>query len=403
MSVNATFADISAYIEALRICQEKFGGQVRSDRQFTTHGRHASRLPVMRAQALIAFRSVWDVICLIMQLLRDRRRRNASRIVFTQRAFCFVDADNELQDRIARPLVGESSIFVNQSKSERIDRINGQRVFNTGGAVQLLRRTVFRHLSSDLSAFVAYRLINDIVLRFANGREVLSLCFYDMNGLSLAFSRFRSRFVLSEVQHGSIINFPPYEIPSPIRLADRYYVKNEATVGFLKGHLCRDFCCDYVVFPIAPRQAVRSDHLNVLYASTIEFNGLHPVFLEYLQDVDYGAVNIIIRLHPRERDQRDHFAAQLASVGAIYTFDDSPDWIEANPFEDLVVVSPWSSTLEDAHNIGLMAIAIDPVGRDRYAHLSGSPLFVYSERLRDILCGATGELRTVCSPVRTND
>ena len=121
--------------------------------------------------------------------------------------------------------------------------------------------------------------------------------------------------------------------------------------------------------------------LNLLYASTLEFNGLHPVFTEFLRHNPERDLNLIIRLHPREKNKQSQFEEELANLNVHYTFDNSQNWLEGNKIANLIVISPWSSTLEDAYDNGLVSIAIDPTGHNRYSHLLNSDRFFYSDNL----------------------
>ena len=109
------------------------------------------------------------------------------------------------------------------------------------------------------------------------------LWFYDLNSLSLIFSEYRSRVNLIEVQHGSIINYPPYVKAAPVKIADLFYVKNQSTIDYLKTHLCANFPAEYKLIPYPQNSRKFVPGLHLFYASTVEFNGLHPVSLDFLK------------------------------------------------------------------------------------------------------------------------
>lgn len=51
----------------------------------------------------------------------------------------------------------------------------------------------------------------------------------------------------------------------------------------------------------------------------------------------------------------------------------------------MIVISPWSSTLEDAYDNGFVAITIDKVGKERFRHLIDNLRFYYSDDLTSTL------------------
>ncbi len=317
------------------------------------------------------------LLILVRFNVNDIRRK---RFVFTARNFCTND-NGSLHDKIVKPLFTDNIVFINQSKEYRLNKINNQRVYNLGGIVIFLQYTQGPEKSRLMRLFKAYSLVNDSIIRHLDGTELYMLFFYDLASLALIFSRYRSNVMLIEVQHGSIINYPPYVKPAPIKVAELFYVKNQETIDFLKTHLCLLFQTNYRLIPYPLIKRALLPGLNLLYASTLEFNGLHPVFTEFLRHNPERDLNLIIRLHPREKNKQSQFEEELANLNVHYTFDNSQNWLEGNKIANLIVISPWSSTLEDAYDNGLVSIAIDPTGHNRYSHLLNSDRFFYSDNL----------------------
>ena len=311
---------------------------------------------------------LWDFLTLKLKLRFCRRWRRRQTLVYTARNFCLGD-EKHLKDRILSPLNLESILYLNQSKHYYINRIDGQKVYNVGLVVKVLSKLFWRGLSPKMRIFKAYCAVNESVLRHIHENRVFTLCYYDLNGLSLAFSRHRKHFQLCELQHGSIINYPTYEEPSPIQVADVFYVKNEATVNYLKTHLNQNYDPDYQIIPYSKNSRKYVPGIHLFYASTVEFNGIHSVLLKYLEKNDNSDVHLIVRLHPRERDKQDLFEKQLSQFKVNYEFDSSMNWLESMEIENIIVLSPWSSTIEDAYDNGFTTIILDPVGKERYAHL----------------------------------
>ncbi len=388
-----TNSSIEAYLTRLRDDELAFKEQQSTLPNPLEH-RASHSLWDYCSRAAFFLRSILECFILACVLTWYGVIRANKRLVYTARNFC-TERDGKLQDRIVTFLPTSTLVFVNPSKEYALNTINGKRVYNVGGPVKLLSRLNYRKDSEIMSTFRAHRLVNDAILCAFRGREVYTLCYYGLNGLSLAFSRHRQRIQLIEVQHGSIINYPPYVAPAPVKIADVFYVKNEATIQFLQSHLCRDYPSEYRLFPYPKKARHVVPGLHVLYASTVEFNGLHPVFVKFISSYHGRDLSLTLRLHPRERDKEAVFVRQLSGCSVPFTFDRSQNWLEANEIENLIVISPWSSTLEDAYDNGFVAISIDPVGRKRFQHLIDGSRFFYSDDLAATIEG----IRARNSPV----
>ncbi len=74
------------------------------------------------------------------------------------------------------------------------------------------------------------------------------------------------------------------------------------------------------------------------------------------------------------------FASFMQNFKCSYEFDNSKNWLEHNTIKNLIVISPWSSTLEEAYDNGFTAIAIDPIGKKRFEHYIDNYRFFFSEK-----------------------
>jgi hypothetical protein len=124
----------------------------------------------------------------------------------------------------------------------------------------------------------------------------------------------------------------------------------------------------------------------ILYASTVEFSGIHPVFLDYLTQIRKTEnVTVFIRLHPREKNKIDFFKNQVKNVEAKIIFDESKNWLESNTIKNLIVVSPWSSVIEDAADNKYKAIIIDELGKKRFEYLIDHKNVIYANDVTQLL------------------
>lgn len=329
--------------------------------------------------------SIFDFARLYLKVRFNKNSLKNKRFVYTARNFCNL-VDGKLVDRVVKPLFTDNIIFINPSKEILLDEINGQKVYNLGVLVKFLS-FFYRDRAQFMCYFKAYSLVNNAIIKRLERHEVYVLWFYNLNSLSLIFSAFRQNICLIEVQHGSMVNYPPYSKSAPVKIADVFYVKNQPTIEYLKTHLCLNFPAEYRLIPYPRQKRGVFPGFHMLYASTVEFNGLHPVMQKFLAKIRQDDFHLIIRLHPRERDKEFLFIEQMTAYKVNYQFDRSENWLEGNNIFNLIVVSPWSSTIEDAYDNGFQTIIIDPVGRERYQHLIDNQRCFYSDNLSQTFSG----------------
>ena len=323
--------------------------------------------------------SIFDFSILLIKTCFLKNSIKNKKIVFTAKNFCNLK-NGKLVDRVVKPLFSEDIIFINSSKEYLLGSINNQKVYNIGGITKVLFYFL-RGSDINLKYFRAYSIVNNCILRNLEDQYLYILWFYNLSSLSIIFSKYRKNFILCEVQHGSIINYPPYSKPSPVKIADIFYVKNEKTINYLRKFLNKDFECEYRLIPYPKIERMNIPGIHILYASTVEFNGIHPVFQNFLARIKNKDINIIMRLHPREKDKKNFFLEQINKFHIKYTFDDSENWLVGNPIKNLIVISPWSSSIEDSYDNGFITIIIDPVGKERYKHLIDNKRCFYSDNI----------------------
>ena len=280
---------------------------------------------VLKLDLLIV--SIVDIFTLIFfSLFKDFKNKN---IVFTAKNFCTIK-NGVLEDRVVKPLNLKNILFINSSKEYKIKKINDKKVYNIGGMVNIVKLFLKKE-EEIIKIYISHKIVNEfILLFFPKNISVFILWFYDINSLSIIFSKYRNKILLSEVQHGSIINYPPYEIISPVKIADVFYVKNTNTITYLKNNLNKNFKCKYSLlsYPNAIKRSNKKG-IHILYASTIEFNGLHPLFKSFLEYVNSNKeIFIKIRLHPREKHKVNFFKQELDCLYTSYEFDTSANWLE---------------------------------------------------------------------------
>ncbi|HBK83737.1 MAG TPA: hypothetical protein DDZ41_09105 [Flavobacterium sp.] len=320
---------------------------------------------------------------LIFQTLRLLGIFKKKSFIYTALNFCYLK-NGVLKDRIHEPLQLQNYIYINQSKEIYIHKINNKRVYNFGGLVKIVA-LFMNQKTKKMGYFKAYQCVNNSLFWRTKYRKIYFMWFYDLNSLSISFSKYRQYLEIIEIQHGSIINYPPYSHPAPVQLIDTIYVKNKQTIEYLKNHFCKNFECNYKLIPQSTKEKIPSEKFKILYASTIEFNGLHPIFKNYLNEIDQQVDDVYIRLHPREKHKKELFVRELLKYNISFQFDESDNWIESINYQKLIVISPWSSTIEDAYDNDNLSIIIDEVGKKRFNHLIDYKKCYFSQNIKETI------------------
>jgi hypothetical protein len=323
--------------------------------------------------------SILDLFLLILKLIRIQFNKNSYSLIYTQVNLCAFE-NNQYKDRLLNNIAIGNPIYINQGKEKIIKNIDGKTTYNIGGVVYLISR--FINKPKKISLLKSYQIVNTILLFFYTKKNVYLLCHYDQNGLSIVFSKFRNKIKLIEVQHGGMINYPAYSKPSSIKIADTFYVRNTETINYLKSHLNVNFQnTEYHLIPYTKSKTIQSEGNHILYASTVEMKGFHPLFLSYLNSDKLMNVSITVRLHPREKDKKEVFEKELVNRNVKFSFDDTTNWLETNIVKNLIVVSPWSSVIEEAFDNGFKTIIIDELGKKRFDYLIDNKNVFFADSL----------------------
>jgi hypothetical protein len=329
----------------------------------------------------IFLRSILDLFLLTIKLINIRFNKKSYALIYTQANLCAFE-NNQYRERLVNNLVTENRIYVNQGKEKIIKTIDGYKTYNIGGIVDFISR-LFLNNSKKTNLLKAYQLVNNYILFFYNKKKVYLLCHYDQCGMSIIFSKFRKKIKLVEVQHGGIINYPAYSKASSIKIVDTFYVRNNETINYLKNHLNSNFQnIEYFIIPYSKNELNEIDGIQILYSSSVEINGFHPVFLDFLKSAEYSNRTITVRLHPREKEKQEVFENVLVDNNVKYKFDNSINWLESNTIKNLIVISPWSSVIEEASDNGFKTIIIDKLGKKRFNYLIDEKTVFYADNFK---------------------
>lgn len=347
---------------------------VRSGR--TEHGHHgASRKSVLEKAAAVGS-ALGDYLSLLLVLLL---KKSCTEIFFVSYGlieyFKFIKANSQ-----------ENALLISYHPTRIIPEVNGSKVYNLGVVIGLISRILRKRNTEDLVNIS--NMVYLPIYRFLRGKMVYIPCFHDFNGYALMFNPHRKMYRLVEVQHGGICNYFPFRQPVFFPLVDQIYVDNLRTKRYLLEHLYRNVDVDIVLKEGTRGAGAGADNKKpvLLYCSTIETNGIHPVVLEFLRLGKYaGSYDLVIRLHPREKGMEQVFVKQLNELSVRYRFDNGSEWLTANNYANMIVISPWSSVIEQAYDNGIMAIVVDRLGLERYSELIDNKICHYSDSLIDLL------------------
>lgn len=312
----------------------------------------------------IVFRNLIDLLKFLLKFKH-------SKIIFTTPNI--ISYENFFNERCLK-----NTSVLNYHTTKITNTFSGQKVYNIGFWSKIFNNKFLKRNRSS-STYKFYKLL----LNFINYDEIFIPCYYDevtFNLISICNNK-----KITEIQHGSIINFFPYSRPSPIKLVDEIFVNNIQTKNYLEEHLYKDFKAKVILKKDINLDSVKYCNLKedmILYCSSVEVNGIHPVLYKYLQKSNLFKLRI--RMHPRETSKKI-FSDQLDSINIKYDFDKFNDWKDNLNNYNLIVVTPWSSIAEESTDLSIKTIIIDKIGRDRFKHLIDDNVCMYTNDLKKIL------------------
>lgn len=296
-------------------------------------------------------------------------------------------APNQIQYEIFLKDVDlKDAIIINYHHTKLIRKIHKQKVYNLGIILGLILR-IFNSTKSAIKLLNISNFFYVCFLKMFKIKQVYTPCYYDYVAFSLIMEKNRT-FSIIEVQHGTINNFFPYTRPTSFKLVDEIWVNNLRTKKYLENNLYKDVQVIINLKQIERKLQVKYNFTEtiLLYCSSIEINGLHPVILDYLTTAKATSnTKLLVRLHPREKMNVELFRSQLTNSKIAYSFDDSADWTLYAESANLIVISPWSSVIEDAYELGIKSIVIDDFGKKRFQDIIDNKLCFFTNDLKSIL------------------
>jgi len=279
----------------------------------------------------------------------------------------------------------DNSILINYHHTKRMVSFNGKKIYNIGIFVGILDRFTNRNEEIKKSIINANKFYSRFINRLAI--EIVYIpCFYDTIGFSLIFEVNR-KFRIIEIQHGAICNFFPFSIPTTFKLVDEIFVNNERTSNYLKDFLYKNTDVN-IKLKDGKKELVKKNSSNtktiILYCSSIEINGIHPVLLSFLKKSKNKNFELLIRLHPREKSNADYFRRQIDEINTPFNFDDSKECESYASQSNLFLIFTWSSIIEEDYEIGIILVMIDPFGVTRFKDIIDNQLCFYSDNLTEL-------------------
>jgi len=333
-------------------------------------------------KAMILFYGIWDFIMLLSEM--NRISSNQISIYYTHSSF-FKFQKNQFEDTLYNEILEpNNSIFISYDKFNYFKKINGIRVYNIGIIVRILSKLRVVKKTTKQKNYNEWKFVNNFITKKLKNNKVFIPSYSNEPGFSLVFNRYRKKYVLIEIQHGSVINYPPYSFISDTHLVDVFYCRDNRSNFFLESNLFHKYRPELIVLNKKQIQFLpKTDQVEILYVSSYEFNRFHPVFEEFLFSRPTNC-HIKIRLHPRQIQLEEFFIESVNKSGVNYEIDKSKFWFESIPLNTFVI-SPLSSVIEEAVNLGLTSIIIDTVGAKRYDYLIDNELCFFSENLSELI------------------
>jgi hypothetical protein len=313
-------------------------------------------------------------------LLFKIKNNSKSTIYFIHDSFLyFHDKEYKINFYKNAELVSDK-IFISYSKYKYVAKVEGVKVYNFGIIVNLLSKINLFCKQTKLNNFNEWLFVNDLFTSFLRGNSVFIPSYSNEVGLSLCLSKNRNKFFLIEVQHGNVINYQPYSFVANLKLIDKFWYKNLNDKRYLEQNLYKNQNIIYQKLKTVNVEfGSNSTKFEILYISSYEFDGFHPVFLKFIEQKPKDLV-VRLRLHPRQKNLQPNFITILENNGISYLIHDNTNWYDQLP-SNIIVISPLSSVIEEAVYLNLKTIIIDKLGKDRYDYLLVEKKCFYSNDL----------------------
>ena len=327
---------------------------------------------------LFSIFAIIDVIELLLKINYIRKNKTCILYIHTSN----IKKENELEfenlyDNI-RPI--DNYIYFSYDKFFYQKKINTIRVYNLGIFVKLFSKLKFHKKLTLQNDFNIWYPIQNLICKLLDQNTIYIPVYSNGSGLSLVFNKYRENFKLVEIQHGSVVNYPPYSFVSEIPLVDTFYYRTPQDRLFLEQNL---FAKHPVELLQIPQQEIlflpKTDRIEILYISSYEFNDFHPVFKDFLKNLPSN-VYVRVRLHPRQYNIENVFINQLENINANFEIHKQPNWYDNLPI-NCIVISPFSSVIEEAVAFNLKSIIIDDLGKKRFDYLIQQQKSIYSNNL----------------------
>lgn len=324
----------------------------------------------------------FDMIILLFRL--NSIRKNKTSIYYTHTSFIRQNQNN-FEDILYKELFTKNNlIIISYDRYNYYKRISNFKVYNLGNVVRILQKISIIERKTNQFNLNNWLFVNEIICKKLNGNDVYIPAYSNETGFSLVFNRYRKNFKLIEIQHGSVINYPPYSFVSEMPLVDTFYYRNESSKLFLEKNLFAKIAV--TLKPLKPETSnflPSTSRTEMLYISSYEYDMIHPVFEEFLRNKPDNCF-VKIRLHPRQLPLEENFKKKLTELNCNFEIDKSKMWYSTIPY-NTIVVSPLSSVLEEAVNFKLKTIIIDNVGAKRYDYLIDNKICFYSSNIMKLL------------------
>lgn len=327
------------------------------------------------------FLAVLDLVVLLFNFPKIKNSQTA--ILYIHPSFIKNASQNQTENFYEGIKPKNNYIYFSYDKYIYLKNIEGIKVYNIGIVVKLFSKLKAHKKLSLQNDFNIWYPIQNFICKRLNKNTVYIPAYSNGAGLSLVFNKYRENFKLVEVQHGSVLNYPPYSFVSNLPLIDAFYYRTEIDKCFLKDNL---FAKQTVEFLQIPQEQItflpKTNRIEILYVSSYEFNDFHPVFKKFINNVAQN-VFIRVRLHPRQSNLEAVFSKQLETNNVSFEIHQYSNWHENLP-SNTIVISPFSSVIEEAANVGLKAIIIDPLGSKRFNYLLNKENCIFSENLYEL-------------------
>ncbi len=292
--------------------------------------------------------------------------------------------------------------FYSLTKKKPLFDINKNLILNLFSEIiennQLQELINIKTFEKNLIKLLTWEDLITKVLSKKKPKKIILVCHYTISSFAILNSAIKFSIPIIEIQHGSIVNYPPYTVKLSLNefpIPDEFWSWDKESEVFAKHNL---FHSKKVILTenlwhkywestdqsfISDQEKVLKNKAKIiiLYTSVPELNGIPKIILQAIE-LSPSNFEWWIRLHPREKDKVNNFKSQIKRLQQKRIVQiDTPTTIPLPVVIDNINIhiSSWSSSTIEVLNKNLPTIIIHEQGKARFSEYFNTSNFYFEK------------------------